>query len=135
MLKKYLIIIINDFFTLYFRNYFKIANFEIITVYKIFTLITLILITIVHKILFKKINQNFETSITLLSIIIFSPYLSRYVMLYLMIVDQFFINWLFDNFELLSKSKWMIFLLQFSLIFRLSGIAYIFAYLVNLILI
>ena len=113
----------------------KIANFEIITVYKIFTLITLILITIVHKILFKKINQNFETSITLLSIIIFSPYLSRYVMsIPFMIVDLVFvlIGYLIIL-SFLSKSKWMIFLLQFSLIFRLSGIAYIFAYLVNLI--
>ena len=112
----------------------KIANFEIITVYKIFTLITLILITIVHKILFKKINQNFEASITLLSIIIFSPYLSRYVMsIPFMIVDLVFvlIGYLIIL-SFLSKSKWMIFLLQFSLYLDCLNSLY-FAYLVNLI--
>lgn len=109
----------------------EFTNLEIFLIYKIFTILVLILISIIHKKIFHKLNQNFETSIILLSIVIFSPYLSRYVLsIPLMLIDLSFvlINYLIILCYI-TKSKWIFFLIQFSLIFRLSGIATIIGYL------
>ncbi len=105
----------------------KFLGFEIFLIYKFLTILVLILISIIHKKILNKINQSFETSIILLSIVIFSPYLSRYVVsIPLMLVDLFFvlISYLII-FSFLWKSKWIYLLIQLSLFFRLSGIAII----------
>lgn len=109
----------------------KTFDFNIFSIYKFLTILVLILISIIHKKIITKINQNFETSIILLSVVIFSPYLSRYITsIPLMLVDLSFV--LISYMVILTylfKSKWIYLLIQLSLFFRLSGIAIIIGYL------
>lgn len=121
-LLPYFVGIISDFF-----------DFDIFSIYKFLTILVLILISIIHKKILIKVNQNFETSIILLSIVIFSPYFARYVMsIPLMLVDLSFV--LISYMVILTylfKSKWIYLLIQLCLFFRLSGIAIIIGYLAS----
>lgn len=105
----------------------EFSGFEIFSIYKVLTILVLIFISIIHKKILIKINQNFETSIILLSVIIFSPYLSRYIVsIPLMLVDLCFV--LISYLVILAflyNSRWIYLLIQLSLFFRLSGIAII----------
>lgn len=105
----------------------EFLGFEIFSIYKVLTILVLIFISIIHKKILIKINQNFEISIILLSVIIFSPYLSRYIVsIPLMLVDLCFvlISYLIIL-AFLNNSRWIYLLIQFTLFFRLSGIAII----------
>ena len=48
----------------------EFLGFEIFSIYKVLTILVLIFISIIHKKILIKINQNFEISIILLSVII-----------------------------------------------------------------
>lgn len=112
----------------------KILSLEIFTVYKSTVVIFLFLISIIHKKIFLKLGHNFKTSIVMLSIIIFSPYLSRYILsIPMMLVDLGFVLICYlAILSYISNNKWLDFLIPFSLIFRISGIALLISHLMIL---
>ncbi len=108
------------------------TDIKIIYLYKFFVIFFLILIAIIHKKIFNLLNYNFEISIVSLSVVIFSPYLSRYIMsIPLMLVDLGFV--LISYLVILayiSKSKLLGICIAISLIFRLTGIGILISYLI-----
>ena len=110
-----------------------LTGLSIFNLYKLFVIITLILISILHKKIFYKIGYNFELAVVFLSLIIFSPYLSRYIMsIPMMLVDLVFVLVCYAIIlQYYSKSKLILVLIPFSHVFRLTGLGILVSYLIS----
>ena len=112
----------------------NLTGLSIFNLYKLFVIVALILISILNKKIFYKIGYNFELAVISLSVIIFSPYLSRYIMsIPMMLVDLIFVLICYIIIlQYYSKSKLILVLIPLSHIFRLTGLGILLSYLVSI---
>ena len=110
-----------------------LTGLSIFHLYKLFVIITLVFISILHKKIFYKIGYNFELAVVFLSMIIFSPYLSRYIVsIPMMLVDLVFVLICYVIIlQYYSKSKLILALIPFSHVFRLTGLGILVSYIIS----